>query len=387
MNSIYLYLLVIIPTLLGFLIGWFAGQMHMRASDTKKANLAAANRAESSQPAQPADTCQSVLRDIQQDVDAHTGKMQALEQELQPATAGQSAASNEELQKRTDEAREANAALQDSLRNKESRLSAFASSYKDVIKDVLTRLSAHRDRARDFGDSLSEFNVEDRTEETIRLLLDQVANMIDHNKRLEDQLVKTRKQVAEQEGRLEMAETEARVDTLTALPNRRAFEEELSKLQSMFERHGHPFCLVIFDVDKFKSLNDKYGHAAGDAVLKMFSRVFRSCTRGTDHVSRYGGEEFVVLLPNSDLNLAFKVSERYRKNIAAARLNFEEHRLHVTASAGVAQIAPGESGQELFVRADAALYEAKQSGRNQTCRSELAEQPQLEESTEMQPIA
>lgn len=387
MNSVYLYLLVIIPTLLGFLIGWFAGQMHLRAAETKKANIELENRRQSSEPAHPAESCQSVLQEIQQGVDAHTGKMEALEEGLHPPASDRGAGSDEELQKRADEAREANMALQDFLRTKESRLSAFASNYKDVVNDVLSRLAVHRDRAREFGKSLAEFQVEDRTEETIRILLEQIAGMIEHNKRLEDQLDKTRKQVAEQEGRLEMAEAEARVDTLTNLPNRRAFEEELSKLHSMFERHGQPFCLALFDVDKFKALNDKYGHAAGDAVLKMFSRVFRSCTRGTDHVSRYGGEEFVVLLPYSDLNQAFTVAERYRKNIAAARLNFEGHRLHVTASAGIAQISPGETGNELFTRADAALYAAKQAGRNQTCRSEMETQLSLEESAPMQPIA
>ncbi|MFV2067724.1 MAG: GGDEF domain-containing protein, partial [Pirellulales bacterium] len=144
--------------------------------------------------------------------------------------------------------------------------------------------------------------------------------------------------------------------------------EKLTELRSFVERHGQPFVLSVFDVDRFKSLNDSAGHSAGDAVLAMLGRLMRECRRGTDHVARIGGEEFVLLVPRCHLDQAELIAERYRQRIESARLKFSGHDLKVTISAGIAEYRDGESKGALLARADAAMYAAKRAGGNRVCR-------------------
>ena len=124
---------------------------------------------------------------------------------------------------------------------------------------------------------------------------------------------------------------------LTQLPNRRAFEEKLAEQRSLYQRRGQPYVLVLFDADRFELINDTYGHTTGDAVLAMLGRVLRNCRRATDHISRFGGEEFALLVPLCGRDRAAAIAERYRKQIEAASLRYEGRRLQVTVSAGVAR--------------------------------------------------
>jgi diguanylate cyclase (GGDEF)-like protein/hemerythrin-like metal-binding protein/PAS domain S-box-containing protein len=153
----------------------------------------------------------------------------------------------------------------------------------------------------------------------------------------------------------------ASTDVLTNAKNRAAFTESAQLEISRLERYGHPVSLIFMDIDHFKQVNDVHGHAAGDAVLQGFCSVVRSCIRATDLLGRWGGEEFVLLLPNNGLTSAGLLAERIRAALPAhpfAGVGV------VSASFGVAQCQPGEGWEAWLARADAALYRAKDHGRN-----------------------
>jgi two-component system cell cycle response regulator len=151
-------------------------------------------------------------------------------------------------------------------------------------------------------------------------------------------------------------------DPLTGVGNRRRLEQALALEISRAERTDGTLCAFMADLDHFKRVNDTYGHEAGDKVLAAFSYLLRRCTRATDVVARFGGEEFVVLMPATDLVQASAIGERIRGEFAACRV--EPLPDPVMASFGVAELKAGEQGHALLRRADSALYAAKQLGRN-----------------------
>jgi len=164
----------------------------------------------------------------------------------------------------------------------------------------------------------------------------------------------------------------ATIDALTNLNNRRQFELRLGQEIALTKRQNKPLCAMMIDIDFFKKVNDTYGHASGDAVLRGVASIIKSALRESDIPSRYGGEEFAVLLPYTHINEAQIVGERLRKAVedTPISINMEESAIKsigVTISMGLAEFNNQESGEELFERADKALYEAKQNGRNRVC--------------------
>jgi diguanylate cyclase (GGDEF)-like protein len=151
-------------------------------------------------------------------------------------------------------------------------------------------------------------------------------------------------------------------DPLTGVGNRRRLEQALAMEVSRADRSGGSLCAFMADLDHFKRVNDTHGHEAGDKVLASFGDVLRRRTRATDIVARFGGEEFVVLMPTTSLEVATAIAERIREVVAALRI--EPLPEPITASFGVAERAAGEPGDGLLRRADVALYEAKRLGRN-----------------------
>ncbi len=154
-------------------------------------------------------------------------------------------------------------------------------------------------------------------------------------------------------------------DPLTGAFNRRYFNDHFSRLIKHSEESRQPVSLIIADIDRFKSINDTYGHQVGDAVLQEFMRRIGLSTRGSDLVARLGGEEFAVVASDADLPTAGRVAERLRASIADKPFQISDDRtIQVTCSFGVAVTEPGETMSDVFGRADAALYEAKSGGRN-----------------------
>lgn len=154
------------------------------------------------------------------------------------------------------------------------------------------------------------------------------------------------------------------LDPLTETLNRRAFDALLQTEHARLAR-GHAYALVMVDMDHFKQLNDKLGHAAGDVGLKTLVQVLRACMRTTDALARVGGEEFALLLPDTDLTGAAMVAERMRLKLASTPLEWQGKTWPLTASFGIAQAQPHEPSPELVLeRADLGLYRAKARGRN-----------------------
>ncbi len=158
------------------------------------------------------------------------------------------------------------------------------------------------------------------------------------------------------------------LDGLTKAYNRRYFNEALEREILRSRRYERPLCLALFDIDLFKRINDNYGHLAGDQVLRDMSRIILDAIRKEDIFSRYGGEEFALLLPEIGLEGARKLCERLRESIAETVFEYKDERIPVTVSAGIACTPENPvviTGEQLVERADAMLYEAKQGGRNQ----------------------
>ncbi|MBU1777520.1 MAG: GGDEF domain-containing protein [Gammaproteobacteria bacterium] len=153
-------------------------------------------------------------------------------------------------------------------------------------------------------------------------------------------------------------------DQLTGLFNRHFMVDQIERQRELFVRHGNVCSIVLFDIDHFKLINDQFGHGVGDDVLAAFSRRIEAQLRQGDTLGRYGGEEFVLLLPMTDRNAAMQLAERIRSALAASPVTRQPEEITVTASFGVAQIEPGEDAGNWLLRADQALYRAKEQGRN-----------------------
>lgn len=158
----------------------------------------------------------------------------------------------------------------------------------------------------------------------------------------------------------------ARLDPLTGVQNRTSMETELDRNIQLAQRHATPLSLIIMDIDHFKLVNDTHGHAYGDLVLKEFVRRVQRCLRTSDELFRFGGEEFVLLLPNTPAAGAHQLAERIRRTVARDAIASDSKSVPVTVSLGVASLIRDENRDSLFDRADSALYRAKESGRNRT---------------------
>ncbi|WP_041522050.1 diguanylate cyclase [Gilvimarinus agarilyticus] len=167
---------------------------------------------------------------------------------------------------------------------------------------------------------------------------------------------------------LEEQRAKALTDPLTGMPNREAYNERIQLEQQRFQRYGHPLTLAVCDLDYFKNINDTLGHQAGDRVLKVLSSAIAKRLREVDFFGRYGGEEFVIVMPETSADNAFVVLDRIRAAIAKTAFNYKDTPVDITVSIGIAEFRAGgnETAELVFGRADKALYDAKAAGRN-TC--------------------
>lgn len=154
-------------------------------------------------------------------------------------------------------------------------------------------------------------------------------------------------------------------DALTGLPNRESYQQRLEQEMQRIKRYGGKLSLMVCDVDLFKRINDTYGHLAGDKVLKIIARSLQKNLRDSDFIARFGGEEFVALMPETSTDEAKIVAEKLRKKIEESPFNFKKEPVQITVSFGISEFAEGESVDNVFERADKALYKAKEQGRNQ----------------------
>jgi diguanylate cyclase len=185
------------------------------------------------------------------------------------------------------------------------------------------------------------------------------------------ELQQAQRTVVEHEARTKRLEAELSAlssrlneDYLTQLLNRRGLARTYQAEANRADRAGEAMCMALLDIDNFKLLNDRLGHAAGDAALVHLSRVVRESIRPSDSIARWGGEEFVILLPDTTLEGAVVTMQRVQRALTRRYYLHNHERVLITFSAGVAQRHPGESQEDVLARADRALYKAKTAGRN-----------------------
>ena len=163
---------------------------------------------------------------------------------------------------------------------------------------------------------------------------------------------------------LEEQRQKALIDPLTGLPNRAAWGERLAHEVEQWQLHGNLLLVAMLDLDHFKRINDGYGHLAGDKVLKIIATQLRKRLRPTDFIARFGGEEFVLLIPNTSMAIGLQLVEKLRAAIQACPFHFKGEPVTVTVSIGLAAFKPGDRSDQVLKRADEALYRAKNKGRN-----------------------
>ena len=287
------------------------------------------------------------------------------------------------------------------LRGTQAELPEEQKMAKEVLnrlKDLATHMAAdvgqHSSRVEKINEELTV-----REPHGPEGVISAVARLIESNQAMQSQLSTVEDKLHEQARLVEMKAAEARTDVLTGLANRRAFDDKVSACCAEFKRSRRPFSLILGDIDHFKKFNDTHGHQTGDEVLRGTARVLRESARDSDFVARYGGEEMTIVLPGAKADEAISALERARQAIETARFRggkgtqgvpgphlCDDHAstvpasglsqqmgtvpfssLNVTMSFGVAELLPGEDEAQLIRRADAALYAAKQAGRNRGC--------------------
>ncbi len=188
--------------------------------------------------------------------------------------------------------------------------------------------------------------------------------MLNYHEEIINTLIKTLSIAVENYMNIKRLETEITIDPLTNCYNRRALDNYIEHDIANVERYGGDLAVIMFDIDHFKIINDSYGHQAGDTVLKEISRMVRSSIRKSDYVVRYGGEEFLLILPDTKFLNATELAEKLRRKIERYDIGLGRATINITASFGVAKLKKGSDKNKLLQEADRMLYKAKQAGRN-----------------------
>jgi diguanylate cyclase len=239
------------------------------------------------------------------------------------------------------------------------RAQELIGSLRKMASTVAVELGEHSTRVEEINGELAS----DKLHEPAKIL-NVVTKLVDANKTMQGRLDQAEDKLREQVRLVESATAEACTDALTLVGNRRAFETEIAQCLAEFRSTGKPFTLAMIDLDKFKRLNDTYGHQAGDEVLRGTGRVLRRVLRDCETIARYGGEEFAVIFNRSTAADAQRALTSLRKAIAKTEFQAPNGKLQVTISIGATEAQGDETLETIVKRADAALYAAKEAGRN-----------------------
>lgn len=248
---------------------------------------------------------------------------------------------------------------------KESNSQQLGEAVKNHIADINNRL----DNYADIGD------LKGSIEQHLNHIMEEIDSYKQQEQKIDGDTLESVKTLTM---RIESLEKEASVirasymehkekaytDTLTQLPNRLAYEKRSLQEYARWHRYGNPLALAVCDLDFFKKINDTYGHAAGDKVLSKVGEIFNKMLRGTDFSCRFGGEEFLILLPETNTEDARLAMEKLRLKIEESPFHFRGERVQVTVSIGLSEFVKGDTLDQVFERADQAVYEAKNAGRN-----------------------
>lgn len=257
----------------------------------------------------------------------------------------------------------------------EQRLAKLGENLANETGEFVKTVHTAIETAQDFGASLDGVNsslADCQDPEKLRLVL---STLTDHTKRMEqtNQAVESRlsdsqEQIAELQNDLQSLRTEVLTDPLTGIANRKQFDETLDSEVAFARDSSTPLCLFMVDIDNFKDFNDTYGHQIGDAVLKLVASDMAERVKESHIVALYGGEEFAVILPQTELDGGMEMAESIRQSIMGRELvkkSTGKNLGAITVSIGVSEIDPNDTADSLVGKADANLYAAKRNGRNQ----------------------
>lgn len=282
----------------------------------------------------------------QQDVDKFLGELTDKLAELTSAMAGVSFVATETAESRKQHDQSVTEQVQ------QLQISSAGATSLEPLKAAITeRLTIITQEIQLHSET--EQTQRQKTEQQLAELNGRIANMESESSELKSKLI--------------LANIQALRDSLTGLPNRTAYNERLETEIARWKRYQSPLSLIIWDIDHFKSINDTFGHKAGDKVLLLIARQLSAHSRETDFISRFGGEEFTMLLPNTHIESALILANQLRTTIEKTGFNSNGKAVQVTISCGIAEFTPGDTDECVFERADKALYQAKQQGRNQCC--------------------
>lgn len=238
-----------------------------------------------------------------------------------------------------------------------------------MVRDQVGNISLAVGEACDISDL--KISVQSQLETIITSMDEFVETEAQREQALEQQLQEMHEQLtlAQTESqsirkKLQNETLRALTDTLTGIPNREAFDERFTLERERFLRYKHPASLAILDIDHFKRVNDNHGHLVGDRVLQTFAATIKKMIRSTDFLARFGGEEFILIMPETDASAAYLLLEKIRESVAQMPANKLGIQNPITVSGGLAVFQLGEKAEQLVERADQALYQAKDGGRN-----------------------
>jgi diguanylate cyclase len=246
------------------------------------------------------------------------------------------------------------------------------------LRAVVAALDSARGDAAAYGQTLrgatNDLTRPTTDRDTIRGIVEglitETRRMEERNSDLEKRLIDSKRQIDDLQISLEAIRNESLTDPLTNLANRKCFDQSLTRTIADAENTGKAFSLLFTDIDHFKKFNDSYGHQTGDQVLRLVAVAVKQNVKGQDIAARYGGEEFAVILPRTGLEQAMKVAEHIREAVMSKELvkrSTGERLGRITISIGCAMWSPDDTASTLIERADAALYRAKNLGRNRVC--------------------
>lgn len=246
--------------------------------------------------------------------------------------------------------------------------------FEKVMANISASTAQAADEAGNFGQALERWSSDIAAGRFTTTLSHGIADLLHYSrdmqqtvKTLNAHLEESRSEVEALQKEVRRAREEAMIDGLTGLANRRSFDSALAECLVASAPDVPGPSLLIADIDHFKHVNDNYGHLFGDKVIRSIATILRDNVKGKDLAARFGGEEFVIVLPETPLDGARSLAEKIRKIVEGSRIKrsgSNEVVANVTISLGVACRHPGESDQQLIARADAALYQSKQQGRN-----------------------
>lgn len=280
----------------------------------------------------------------------------------------------QEAEKRLKEVIYKQSLVKHGLREATATLKATMTTFVSRMRDAVAANDEYQGRIATHIERIS------RTEDVLELnrilesLLEETRTAQADSRRAHAQLVEERDIALQAEGRIKQLETElaqmsalVREDPMTRSLNRRGMDDEFAREAARADRYGTPFSIAVLDVDNFKALNDRRGHQTGDEALIHLVKVAKEELRITDHIARMGGEEFLIILPNTGLDEAARIITRLQRSLTKKYFLDNNERVLVTFSAGVAERAAGEAQDVLIARTDSAMYEAKHSGKNRVC--------------------